>query len=177
MCLLLFCISILCCIKCWINDREDIRKHNYLETGSYKFYKNLKKVQDNPKSTCDQKCEKVGDLLDYFQHIEEQYETVHNGTQIVSSSGPPPCQEYNCITSAQSSIHMENAEEPSALTLSVVFDNNNKRVTCVPPSDLSPIKTKGKSCARERRKIKPYKKCTREEAIQKGKELFRSLNE
>ncbi len=140
------------------------------------MYENLKKVQDNPNSTCDQKCEKVGDLLDYFQYIEEQHKTVHNGTQIAPSSGPPPCQVYNCITSPQSSIHMENVEEPSALIPSVVFDNNNKRVTFVPPSDLSPIRTKGKSCARERRKIKPYKKCTSEEAIKKGKELFRSLN-
>ncbi len=170
-CLLLF--SFVCCIKYWRYDRKDIREHNDRKT--IELCNDLRKVLRNPRSNGDQKCEIIGHLINFVQHTDEENETIVNGTHNSPSSntsssragGPPP-------PTQQVDKPVDNVREPSS-TDAVRYDNNKQEISIGIPKDYNKIIAKGPSKkGRKKDKRKPYKKCTREEAIQKAKELLLS---
>ncbi len=176
MCLLLFCISFLCCIKYWRNDRKDICE----ETN--RLCNELRKELRNPESTCDRRCETVGRLIDFFQKINgtqsdfsqqiEEKEPEIVGTQSSPSSSTSGAPD----NSSRGPPHPFIFSDPQLLPAGpsyAVYDNN-KQVSVMMPCS-SKIKGKGGKPSKKRRKndeVKPYKKCTREEAIQIAKGLL-----
>ncbi len=175
-CLLLFCISFVCCIKYWRNDRKD--ECNKQETN--RLCNALRKVLRNPRSTCDERCEKVGLLIDFFlfvvngtqsdfsQQIEEKEPEIV-GTQS-SPSSSTSCAPGNSSCGPPHPGPQLLPASPSH----AVYDNNNQQVSVMMPCS-SKIKDKGGKPSKKRRKndkVKPYKKCTREEAIQLAKGLL-----
>ncbi len=192
MCLLLFCISFVCCIKYWRNDRKDICEYNKQEQETNRLCNALRKVIRNPKSTCDERCERVGLLIDFFQKIkEEEPETVFNGTrsdfsqqieekepEIVGTQSSPSSSTSGAPdNSSRGPPHPLIFSDPQLLPAGpsyAAYDNNNPQVSVMMPCS-SKIKDKGGKASKKRRKndkVKPYKKCTREEAIQIAKGLL-----
>ncbi len=116
-------------------------------------------------------------MINYVQQIDED-ETIVNGTHNSPSSntsssragGPPP-------PTQQVDKSADNVRElsPYSSTGAVRYDNNNQEVSIRVSEDNGSNKIIAKGPSKKGRKNykrKPYKKCTREEAIQKAKGLL-----